>query len=348
MAQRSGSADLPLHGGRVPPWLAERMARLGAVISEAVVLEYGRDELMRRLAHPFWFQAFGAVMGMDWHSSGITTSVIGALKRGLAPLVERARASTSAAGAASIRARRRPSSSPSADRTGLDGAALGAGEPARGQGRLRRRPGRLRALPARLLRHRRRPVDRRAAGHERRGGPGAALPLAVGGADELRRRAARGDRRPGAGRHRQPGRPPRRGVARAPAGPSGHARAGRGGQRACSHRAAGAGRGGPAARAPAPGHARAPRRPAGRRHRSPPARRPGRRGRPGAEGLRRPAAGPGRRRADSGIAGAGRGGRARRALPLLRPGAVRATPTGARTAIPSRSRSTSTTRPFVC
>jgi hypothetical protein len=62
------------------------MTRLGAVIVEAVVLEYGRDELLRRLAHPFWFQSFGAVMGMDWHSSGITTSVLGALKRGLAPL----------------------------------------------------------------------------------------------------------------------------------------------------------------------------------------------------------------------------------------------------------------------
>lgn len=86
MAQRSGSADLPLHGGRVPPWLAERMARLGAVICETIVHEYGRDELLRRLAHPFWFQSFGAVMGMDWHSSGITTSVIGALKRGLQPL----------------------------------------------------------------------------------------------------------------------------------------------------------------------------------------------------------------------------------------------------------------------
>ncbi|HEY0106149.1 MAG TPA: DUF763 domain-containing protein, partial [Rhizomicrobium sp.] len=86
MARRAGSADLPLHGGRVPPWLAERMSRLGAVISEAVVQHYGRDELLRRLAHPFWFQSFGAVMGMDWHSSGITTSVIGALKRGLAPL----------------------------------------------------------------------------------------------------------------------------------------------------------------------------------------------------------------------------------------------------------------------
>jgi uncharacterized protein len=86
MAHRAGSADLPLHGGRVPPWLASRMSRLGAVISQAVVHHYGRDELLRRLAHPFWFQSFGAVMGMDWHSSGITTSVIGALKRGLAPL----------------------------------------------------------------------------------------------------------------------------------------------------------------------------------------------------------------------------------------------------------------------
>lgn len=86
MSRRTGSADLPLHGGRVPQWLATRMARLGAVMVQAIVLEYGRDELLRRLAHPFWFQSFGAVMGMDWHSSGITTSVIGALKRGLAPL----------------------------------------------------------------------------------------------------------------------------------------------------------------------------------------------------------------------------------------------------------------------
>jgi len=86
MARRAGRADLPLHGGRVPAWLAGRMTRLGAVMCEAIVHHYGRDELLRRLAHPFWFQSFGAVMGMDWHSSGITTSVIGALKRGLAPL----------------------------------------------------------------------------------------------------------------------------------------------------------------------------------------------------------------------------------------------------------------------
>src|SRR5215471_8902369 len=80
---RGGSADLPLHGGAVPHWLASRMAKLGRVITEAIVLEYGRDEFLRRLAHPFWFQSFGAVMGMDWHSSGITTSVIGSLKVGL-------------------------------------------------------------------------------------------------------------------------------------------------------------------------------------------------------------------------------------------------------------------------
>ena len=85
MTRRAGSADLPLHGGHVPRWLADRMTRLGAVMSEAIVHHYGRDELLRRLANPFWFQSFGAVMGMDWHSSGITTSVIGALKRGLTP-----------------------------------------------------------------------------------------------------------------------------------------------------------------------------------------------------------------------------------------------------------------------
>jgi uncharacterized protein len=86
MTRRTGSADLPLHGGRVPSWLAERMASLGAIITQAVVHHYGRDEFLQRLSHPFWFQSFGAVMGMDWHSSGITTSVIGALKRGLMPL----------------------------------------------------------------------------------------------------------------------------------------------------------------------------------------------------------------------------------------------------------------------
>jgi hypothetical protein len=86
--KRSGTADLPLHGGHVPPWLANRMTELGAAISEHILLEYGASEFLTRLSDPFWFQAFGAVMGMDWHSSGITTSVRGALKRGLNPRFE--------------------------------------------------------------------------------------------------------------------------------------------------------------------------------------------------------------------------------------------------------------------
>src|SRR6202012_4704008 len=88
MPVRAGTADLPLHHARVPPWLATRMSRLGAVIGEAIVHHYGRDEFLRRLSNPFWFQSFGGGMGMDWHSSGITTSVIGALKRGLGPVAD--------------------------------------------------------------------------------------------------------------------------------------------------------------------------------------------------------------------------------------------------------------------
>jgi hypothetical protein len=83
--KRSGVADLPLHGGRVPPWLATRMETLGTAIAESVLYHYGPSALLSRLSDPFWFQALGCVMGMDWHSSGITTSVMGALKRGLNP-----------------------------------------------------------------------------------------------------------------------------------------------------------------------------------------------------------------------------------------------------------------------
>src|SRR5512142_2713565 len=82
--KRSGVADLPLHGGRVPAWLANRMTLLGTAIAEVVIDCYGVSAFLTRLSDPFWFQAFGSVMGMDWHSSGITTSVMGALKRGLA------------------------------------------------------------------------------------------------------------------------------------------------------------------------------------------------------------------------------------------------------------------------
>jgi hypothetical protein len=83
--KRSGIADLPLHGGRVPTWLATRMVTLGTAIAESVIHHYGRSALLSRLSDPFWFQALGSVMGMDWHSSGITTSVMGALKKGLNP-----------------------------------------------------------------------------------------------------------------------------------------------------------------------------------------------------------------------------------------------------------------------
>jgi len=99
------------------------MTRLGAVMSEAIVHHYGRDELLRRLANPFWFQSFGAVMGMDWHSSGITTSVIGALKRGLTPL--RHELGIHVCGGRGSYSRRTPQELISiGDQVGIDGAAL--------------------------------------------------------------------------------------------------------------------------------------------------------------------------------------------------------------------------------
>ncbi len=120
---RSGVADLPLHGGRVPAWLAERMTVLGTAICQAVIEEWGPSELLRRLADPFWFQSLGCVLGMDWHSSGITTSVMGALKRGLNPIADRL--GLTICGGRGRHSRRTPDELLSvADRTGLDGEAL--------------------------------------------------------------------------------------------------------------------------------------------------------------------------------------------------------------------------------
>lgn len=82
---RTHYADLPLHYGKVPPWLAERMTLLGGAITESILVEFGPSEILKRLSDPLWFQAFGCVLGMDWHSSGITTSVMGALKRAINP-----------------------------------------------------------------------------------------------------------------------------------------------------------------------------------------------------------------------------------------------------------------------
>jgi uncharacterized protein len=123
MAGRTGSANLPLHGGRVPAWLASRMAALARVIAEAIVCHYGRQELLRRLADPFWFQSFGAVMGMDWHSSGITTSVIGAMKRGLSPI--QGELGVFVCGGRGAHSRRTPAELAAiGDRTGLDATPL--------------------------------------------------------------------------------------------------------------------------------------------------------------------------------------------------------------------------------
>ena len=83
MIKRSGYADLPLHRGTVPKWLADRMMKLGTEIVEALIINYGKKEVLVRLSDPLWFQSLGCVLGMDWHSSGITTSVMYALKRGL-------------------------------------------------------------------------------------------------------------------------------------------------------------------------------------------------------------------------------------------------------------------------
>lgn len=84
--KRSGYSDLPLHYGTVPKWLSERMSKLGKLIVEELIIQYGKKEVIRRLSDPFWFQSLGCVLGMDWHSSGITTSVLGALKRSINPI----------------------------------------------------------------------------------------------------------------------------------------------------------------------------------------------------------------------------------------------------------------------
>jgi len=83
--QHAGSADLPLHNGHVPRWLAERMSKLGGAITEAILVEFGKKAFIQRMSDPAWFQSLGCVLGMDWHSSGITTSVMGALKTAINP-----------------------------------------------------------------------------------------------------------------------------------------------------------------------------------------------------------------------------------------------------------------------
>ena len=212
MTRRAGSADLPLHGGRVPKWLGDRMTRLGAVMCEAIVHHYGRDELLRRLAHPFWFQSFGAVMGMDWHSSGITTSVIGALKRGLQPLS--GELGLHVCGGRGKHSRKTPDELMAVgDKVGLDGAALAKASrlvakvdsAAVQDGFELYLHGFIVADDGSWV------VVQQGMNEELQAGP--PLSLAVGRPEEFRRGAACGDRGREPRQHRQPHRPPRRGVA---------------------------------------------------------------------------------------------------------------------------------------
>ena len=80
---RTGIAHLPLHGGKAPAWLFSRMTKLAREITIAIVSDFGPGEMLRRLSDPYWFQAFGCVLGFDWHSSGVTTTVCGAVKEGI-------------------------------------------------------------------------------------------------------------------------------------------------------------------------------------------------------------------------------------------------------------------------
>jgi hypothetical protein len=80
---RTGIAERPLHGGKAPPWLFQIMVKLGREIIRLIIEDNGPEEILRRISDPYWFQSLGFVLGSDWHSSGVTTTVCGALKEGL-------------------------------------------------------------------------------------------------------------------------------------------------------------------------------------------------------------------------------------------------------------------------
>jgi hypothetical protein len=123
MPQRTGTATLPLHTGKAPRWLFERMAELAPAVAEIIVLEQGTSEFLRRLSDPYWFQAFGCVLGFDWHSSGVTTTVCGALKEGLSRRSNEL--GIFVAGGKGKASRRTPAElTEYGDRLGLDGARL--------------------------------------------------------------------------------------------------------------------------------------------------------------------------------------------------------------------------------
>ena len=190
VSRRTGIASLPLHTGRAPPWLFGRMVRLAREVLAHLVAEYGAEEVLRRLSDPFWFQAFGCVLGFDWHSSGVTTTVCGALKEAVRGrqadfglYVAGGKGGTSQEDAGRDHGRVRG--------PGACAGAAGQGEQARRQGRQHRGAGWLPALPPQLRVHAVRQLVRGAAGHVRRHPDRAPLSLAERRLDELRRRAAR-------------------------------------------------------------------------------------------------------------------------------------------------------------
>ena len=191
MSRHTGFASLPLHGGKAPAWLFGRMVRLSREIVIYLASEYGAHEVLRRLSDPFWFQAFGCVLGFDWHSSGVTTTVCGAVKEGLQG-DRRATSDSSPPAARAATSRKTPAQIADVLRAARPrSAAARLREPHCGEGRQRRGAGRLSALSPRVLLHGGGRLVRRAAGDERRDAHGAPLPLALRHVDELRRRAAR-------------------------------------------------------------------------------------------------------------------------------------------------------------
>ena len=202
--KRSGTADLPLHGGRVPPWLATRMTELGTAIAEQVILNYGQSEFLTRLSDPFWFQAYGAVMGMDWHSSGITTSVLGALKRGINPRFSEL--GLMVCGGRGRHSVRTPDELRAfSQKTGLDGDALARTSRLDRAHRQQRSCGWLSTLFAFFRNNSVGGMGCRATRNESRQPLGTAISLALGQRARFRVCPAYSHRRPATGRDTEPG-----------------------------------------------------------------------------------------------------------------------------------------------
>lgn len=201
--KRTGYASLPLHGGKAPAWLFSRMVLLSREILTHIVEEYGAREVLRRMSDPFWFQAFGCVLGFDWHSSGVTTTVCGAVKESLRETGPEW--GLFAAGGKGAASKKSPLQiADVCDRLGRDPDRLVHASRTAAKVEQRRRTGWLSALSPRLLVHLVRRLVRRATGHGPSDVDGEAVPLAVGAHHQLRGRTARCCLLRRAGRHVEP------------------------------------------------------------------------------------------------------------------------------------------------